>query len=88
MYNNAYVPLPADFRRRSLGDAFGIHATAHMQRMNAMAGDITHKYSGVLDCFVKTFRAEGLTAFYSGFIPNFARLGSWNAVMFLTVEQV
>ena len=41
MYNNAYVPLPADFRRRSLGDAFGIHATAHMQRMNAMAGDIT-----------------------------------------------
>jgi hypothetical protein len=27
-------------------------------------------------------------AFYNGFIPNFARLGSWNVVMFLTLEQV
>jgi solute carrier family 25 uncoupling protein 8/9 len=27
-------------------------------------------------------------AFYKGFIPNFGRLGSWNVVMFLTLEQV
>lgn len=26
--------------------------------------------------------------FYNGFLPNFARLGSWNCAMFLTVEQV
>jgi len=26
--------------------------------------------------------------FYRGFLPNFARLGSWNCAMFLTVEQV
>ena len=42
----------------------------------------------MLNCFAKTFQAEGLTAFYSGFIPNFARLGSWNAAMFVTAEYV
>ena len=30
----------------------------------------------------------GVGAFYKGFIPNFGRLGSWNVVMFLTLEQV
>ena len=52
------------------------------------AGDKDNLYKGVLDCFGKTFRNEGMLAFYNGFIPNFARLGSWNVVMFLTVEQV
>jgi hypothetical protein len=27
-------------------------------------------------------------AFYNGFMPNFARLGSWNVAMFLMLEQV
>lgn len=27
-------------------------------------------------------------AFYKGFLPNFTRLGTWNVVMFLTLEQV
>ncbi|KAK9822131.1 hypothetical protein WJX74_009601 [Apatococcus lobatus] len=53
-----------------------------------MMGDKDNLYKGVLDCFGKTFRNEGMLAFYNGFIPNFARLGSWNVVMFLTVEQV
>ncbi|GFY83730.1 plant uncoupling mitochondrial protein 1 [Actinidia rufa] len=30
----------------------------------------------------------GPLAFYKGFIPNFGRLGSWNVIMFLTLEQV
>jgi hypothetical protein len=34
-------------------------------------------YSGVLDAFVKTFKADGPLAFYNGFSSNFARLGSW-----------
>jgi solute carrier family 25 uncoupling protein 8/9 len=32
--------------------------------------------------------AAAAGAFYKGFIPNFGRLGSWNVVMFLTLEQV
>ena len=54
----------------------------------ATAGDSKGVYNGVIDCFVKTLQHDGLKAFYSGFIPNFARLGSWNVCMFLTLEQV
>ncbi|CAL5351376.1 unnamed protein product [Camellia sinensis] len=31
---------------------------------------------------------EGPLAFYKGFIPNFGRLGSWNVIMFLILEQL
>lgn len=51
-------------------------------------GDSTGQYKGTVDCFVKTFRNDGVLAFYKGFIPNFGRLGSWNVIMFLTLEQV
>ncbi|OMO90539.1 Mitochondrial brown fat uncoupling protein [Corchorus olitorius] len=44
-------------------------------------------YKNTLDCFIKTLKNEGILAFYKGFLPNFSRLGSWNAVMFLTLEQ-
>jgi solute carrier family 25 uncoupling protein 8/9 len=42
----------------------------------------------MLDCFKQTYQKEGLLAFYKGFMPNFARLGSWNVVMFLSLEKV
>ncbi|XP_057843226.1 mitochondrial uncoupling protein 1 [Cryptomeria japonica] len=45
-------------------------------------------YKGTIDCFVKTLKNDGPLAFYKGFIPNFGRLGSWNVIMFLTLEQV
>ncbi|CAI7791381.1 unnamed protein product [Closterium sp. NIES-54] len=51
-------------------------------------GDSSGQYKGTLDCFLKTFRNDGVLAFYKGFIPNFGRLGSWNVIMFLTLEQV
>lgn len=41
-----------------------------------------------MDCFIKTARNDGPLAFYNGFMPNFARLGSWNIAMFLMLEQV
>lgn len=46
------------------------------------------QYSGMVDCFRQTYTKEGLLAFYKGFMPNFARLGSWNVVMFLSLEKV
>ncbi|XP_077238817.1 mitochondrial uncoupling protein 2-like [Tasmannia lanceolata] len=51
-----------------------------------MMGD--SNYKSTLDCFIKTLRNEGPLAFYKGFIPNFVRLGTWNVIMFLTLEQV
>ncbi|KAG0583895.1 hypothetical protein M758_3G169200 [Ceratodon purpureus] len=44
-------------------------------------------YKGTIDCFVQTFKNDGPGAFYKGFLPNFGRLGSWNVIMFLTLEQ-
>ncbi|GMH11179.1 hypothetical protein Nepgr_013020 [Nepenthes gracilis] len=51
-----------------------------------MMGDST--YNSTLDCFIKTSKNEGFFAFYKGFFPNFVRLGSWNVIMFLILEQV
>jgi len=51
-------------------------------------GDRQGRFNGVLDCFVKTAKEEGPAAFYKGFLPNFARLGTWNVIMFLTLEQM
>ncbi|XP_020599848.1 mitochondrial uncoupling protein 1-like isoform X2 [Phalaenopsis equestris] len=51
-----------------------------------MMGDSTYK--STLDCFIRTLKTEGPLAFYKGFFPNFGRLGSWNVIMFLTLEQV
>lgn len=53
-----------------------------------LMGDAQGQYAGVVDCFAKTFRNEGPLAFYNGFLPNFARLGSWNIAMFVCVEQL
>ncbi|KMZ58073.1 Mitochondrial uncoupling protein [Zostera marina] len=50
-----------------------------------MMGDAAYK--STFDCFVKTLKNDGPFAFYKGFIPNFGRLGSWNVIMFLTLEQ-
>lgn len=52
-----------------------------------MMGD-SSAYKSTFDCFVKTMKNDGPLAFYKGFVPNFGRLGSWNVIMFLTLEQV
>ena len=53
-----------------------------------MMGAAPGMYNGMLDAFVQTAKKDGILAFYNGFGPNFARLGSWNVVMFMTLEQV
>eukprot|EP00742_Colponemidia_sp_Colp-10_P003717 GILJ01003956.1.p1 GENE.GILJ01003956.1~~GILJ01003956.1.p1 ORF type:complete len:328 (+),score=46.64 GILJ01003956.1:32-1015(+) len=45
-------------------------------------------YTGALDCALKTARNEGIMAFYKGFVPNFMRIGTWNIVMFISLEQI
>ncbi|KAF3657936.1 Mitochondrial uncoupling protein 1 [Capsicum chinense] len=51
-----------------------------------MMGDSV--YRNTFDCFLRIFKCEGPLAFYKGFLPSFFRLGSWNVIMFLTLEQV
>ncbi|KAK6935770.1 Mitochondrial substrate/solute carrier, partial [Dillenia turbinata] len=51
-----------------------------------MMGDSS--YRSTVDCFIKTLKNEGFFTFYKGFVPKFGRIGSWNVIMFLTLEQV
>jgi len=44
-------------------------------------------YKGMLDCFAKTAKLEGLLGLYKGFIPMWFRLGPWNMAFFITFEQ-
>ncbi|GKC09595.1 mitochondrial uncoupling protein 1 [Tanacetum coccineum] len=52
---------------------------------------LTHLLSGLGAGFLAVCVGSpvdvGQFAFYKGFIPNFKRLGSWNVIMFLTLEQ-
>lgn len=45
-------------------------------------------YRGAAHCALVTARTEGLAAFYKGFAPSFARLVSWNVVLWLSYEQL
>jgi len=44
-------------------------------------------YNGSLDCFQKTFRAEGWRGFYKGFFPTYFRMGMDTTLTFLVLEQ-
>ena len=51
--------------------------------MNSPSG----AYRGAFHCAVKTFRSEGVPAFYKGFNASFSRLVAWNVCLWLTYEQ-
>ena len=55
--------------------------------MNAKK-DGSAPFKGPIDCAAWLLRTQGPTAFYKGFIPNFARIGSWNIVTWVTLEQL
>lgn len=52
--------------------------------MNSKPG----QYRGAIDCAIQMGRSEGASAFYKGFVPSFARLVSWNIVLWITYEQL
>jgi solute carrier family 25 (mitochondrial uncoupling protein), member 8/9 len=51
--------------------------------MNAAPGQPT----GLFGIIADICKNQGLGTFYKGFSANFMRLGSWNVVMFVTLEQ-
>lgn len=55
-------------------------------RVMAQKASTTPEFKGPIDCAVKLLRNQGPLAFYKGFIPNFARIGSWNIVTWTTLE--
>ena len=83
--DNVYLHLTAGLGAGFCAVCFGSPVDVVKSRMMGAPPGV---YSGVIDAFIKTAQKDGLLAFYNGFGPNFARLGTWNVIMFLTLEQV
>ncbi len=47
----------------------------------------TAPFTGPISCATYLMRTHGIKAFYKGFIPNFSRIGSWNIITWVTLEQ-
>lgn len=45
-------------------------------------------YSGVIDCFVKILKAEGMRGFYKGFWPHYIRIGPHSALVLLFFDEL
>jgi len=58
--------------------------------MNQPVGPDGHGlvYRGMLDCFAKGIRSEGVFAFWKGFWPNYARVGPRVTIIFLVIERL
>ena len=56
-------------------------------RLMSQKSGAERQYSGMIDCALKTIKTEGPLGLYKGFIPQWARLGPWCTVMFVSYEQ-
>lgn len=75
------------------GLSAGLLATLLGNPMDVVSTRImVHKASGVRSGMVDTCRRmfvkEGPLSFYQGFVPNFARIGSFNVVLWMSLEQI
>lgn len=57
------------------------------EQARAAFGQI-QKFNGVIDCFVKTARNEGIFGFYKGYFPSMIKSGLATSIVFLTYEQM
>lgn len=80
-----HQPYPGH-RRPSLSHTYNAH-NAHTHA-TLRAGDTSGRYAGALDCALQTASKEGPAAFYRGFVPNFVRIGAWNAAAFVVLERL
>jgi solute carrier family 25 (mitochondrial phosphate transporter), member 23/24/25/41 len=46
------------------------------------------RYKGMVDCFVRTVKEEGVAALFKGIIPNYVKVIPSIAIAFVVYEQV
>lgn len=78
--------LGAGFIAVIIGSPIDVVKTRIMNAKPEADGSLT--YRSTPHAFAKILKNEGPLAFYNGFWPNFARLGSWSIVMFMSYEQI
>lgn len=57
-------------------------------RMMSSGGEGGMKYKGVLDCYVRTIKNDGMMALYRGFFPIWFRLGPWQLIFWIVNENL
>ena len=67
---------------------FGSPVDVVKTRVMAASKQANPPFVGSIQCAGYLWRTAGIRAFYAGFGPNFARIGSWNVVTWLTLEQL
>ena len=70
----------AGFTAVIFGSPLDICTTRHMNSPGM--------YKNPVDCLSQIVRKEGVTALYKGFAPNVARLGMFNMILWVTLEQI
>lgn len=78
------VAYPFDVARRRLQvsgwkGAKGLHAAAHGEAI---------AYTGMVDCFVRTVREEGIQALFKGLGPNYVKVVPSIAIAFVSYEMI
>jgi solute carrier family 25 (mitochondrial uncoupling protein), member 27 len=51
-----------------------------------LMNDTSGIYKGVIDCYIKTIKNDGIRAIYRGFLPTWGRLGPWQLI-FWTIKE-
>jgi len=80
--------LSAGLAATLLGSPVDVIKTRVMSAQKSAGSGVPPAFTGPIDCAVKLMKTQGPTAFYKGFIPNFTRIGSWNIVTWVTLEQL
>ena len=70
----------AGFTACIFGSPLDVLTTRHMNSPG--------KYKGPFDALSKIVRKEGIFVLYKGFAPNVCRLGFFNMILWLTLENV
>lgn len=77
------VAYPFDVARRRLQ----VSGWSGLKKLHADHGNVV-VYKGMIDCFVKTVREEGVKALFKGLAPNYVKVVPSIAIAFVTYEQV
>ena len=84
---HATVAMAAGFIGAFACNPFDVAKSRVMNQPTPAAGEAP-LYRGMVDCFTKTIRNEGVTALWNGFIPAWARVGPRVVIIFITMEQL
>jgi len=69
-----------------VGSPLDVIRTRVMQGARGPNGELM--YTGMLHCFIRMLYEEGVGSFYDAFLLTYLRIGLWNLIMFITLEQL